>query len=193
MLTAARTRTSPFGLPHRGLLVDVGLALLTGLGIAVAKATLDLSLGIPGSSGMFWIAVLVAGAMVNPRAGMTTLAGMSVGLWGVPLGIGHAGLYNVELYGTTAVTLDVLMRLHLPVGTLVGAVVGGALAHAAKFGFIFGTAAASGIVRRFELFGIMPALWNHVLFGLLGGALAWMAVSASREGLQGAKRLRAKR
>ncbi len=188
MLTAARTRTSPLGVPHRGLLVDIGIALLTGLGMAVAKATLDFSLGIPGHAGTFWIAVLVAGAIVNRRPGMTVLAGASVGMWAVPLGLGHTALYNVELYGTAAATLEVLMRLRLPVGTLLGATVGGALAHAAKFGFIYGSAASAGIVKHFELFGILPALRNHVLFGLLGGAMAWLAVNASREGWHAAAR-----
>jgi hypothetical protein len=190
MLTAAPTRTNAFAAPQRGLLVDIGIALGTGLGMAVAKLYLDFSLGIPGHAGTFWIAVLVVGAMLNRRAGMTALAGASVGMWGVPLGLGHAALYNVELYGAAGVTLEILMRLRLPVGTLVGAMIGGALAHAAKFGFVFGSAASSGIVKHFELFGVLPALRNHVLFGLLGGAIAWGIVNASREGGQGIKRLR---
>jgi hypothetical protein len=190
MQIAAPTRTNPFAPARRGLLVDVGLALFTGLGMATAKATLDFSLGIPGHSGTFWIAALVAGAMLNRRPGMTLLAGASVGFWGVPLGLGHAMMYNVELYGTAAAALEVLMRLRLPVGNVLGAMIGGGVAHVAKFGFIYGYAASSGIVKHFELFGIAPTLWNHLLFGLLGGAIAWGAVNATREGGGGIRAIR---
>ena len=94
MLTATNTTRieSHFG-PRFGPVpqwaVDVGLALLTGFGMALAKRTLDFSLGIPGHAGTFWIAVLIAGSMGNRRRGMATLAGASVAVWAVPLGLHH--------------------------------------------------------------------------------------------------------
>ncbi len=184
MLTAERTSTNPFVSARRGLLVDIGIAMITGMGVAIAKLTLDFSLGIPGHSGMSWIAVLIMGAMVNRRPGMTLLAGASVGLWAVPLGLGHSVGYNVALYGLTAGVLEALMRLHLPVHRLLGAMIGGAIAHGVKFGFILGYAFSSGIVKHFTLLGVGPTLLNHVLFGLMGGAVAWAIVNSSREGGQ---------
>lgn len=184
MSIAARTRISPLGLQERGIAFDVALALLTGLGIAAAKRTLDFHLGIPGHAGTSWIAVLVLGALVNRRRGMTVLAGTSAGMWGVPLGLHPGALYNAELFGCAGAALDILMALRLPIANPVGAAIGGAMAHAAKFAFIYTYAAGSGVYKHFELYGVTIALRNHLLFGLAGGLIAWAIFNAGNAALE---------
>ncbi len=180
MSTIARTRINPLAAEERPLAFDVGVALLTGLGIALAKRTLDFHLGVPGHAGASWIAVLVLGALVNRRPGMTLLAGASAGGWGVPLGLHQSALYNAELFGSAAAAIDILMALRLPIATMIGAAVAGALAHATKFAFIYVYASGTGVVKHFEVYGVTTALRNHLLFGVVGGLIAWAVFNAAR-------------
>lgn len=173
------TRTDPEA--ARSLLADVALALLTGFGAALAKRYLDFHLGIPGHAGVGWIAVMIAGSLVNRRPGMALVAGASVGLWGVPLGLGHSLGYNTALYATAATAIEGARLLRVPASHVFGAMLVGAGVHVAKYGFVFGMAASSGIVKRIEVLGVLPVLFNHVIFGIAGGLLGWLAVRAGRE------------
>jgi hypothetical protein len=156
------------------------LALAIGFVAALAKCHLDWSLGIPGHAGVGWIAVLVSGALVNPRRGMAALAGVSMAVWGVPLGLGHSFGYNALLYGSAATGLEAVLLLRMPVERWWGAATAGAVVHVVKYVFIFANAWVSGVVRNFEIFGLLPALRNHVLFGLAGGVVGWSAIALGR-------------
>ncbi len=158
---------------RRTLAGDVVIALAVGLVAALAKKHLDFHLGIPGHAGVGWIAVLVSGRLVNGRAGTATLAGVSMGFWGVPVGLGHTLAYNSVLYGMAGALLDTNALLRLPLHRAWGALAAGVVVHVAKFGFIFANAALSGTLRRVEVYGFSRALANHVLFGALGGLLGW--------------------
>ncbi|MCC7366589.1 MAG: hypothetical protein IT303_19685 [Dehalococcoidia bacterium] len=185
MLIATRTRGSQLVFGERGLVFDIGLALLTGLGVAVAKRYLDFHLGIPGHAGTFWIAVLVLGAVFNKRKGMTVLAGASAGVWGVPVGLNHSMMYNVELYGTAAAALELLLLLRLPLANPIGAALGGGIAHATKFAFVYAHAISSGVVKHIEVYGPMLAFRNHLLFGVAGGLIAWAVYNAAKSARKG--------
>lgn len=159
----------------RPLPVDLVLAALVGLAAALAKRYLDFHLGLPGHAGVGWIAALVGGALVNPRRGMTMAAGLSMAVWGVPFGLGHTLGYNAALYGSAAGVLEAALLLRLPVARWWGAAAAGAAVHVSKYAFVVGRAWVSGIIRNFEIYGVMAALRNHVIFGVAGGVAGWAA------------------
>jgi len=158
---------------QRSPLVDIALAVIVGLVATLAKRYLDFHLGIPGHAGVGWIAALVVGRLVNGRHGMATVAGLSMGLWGIPVGLGHSVGYNMLLYGTAGGLLDSGMLLRLPLNRIWGAGLAGVIVHLAKYGFVFANAWISHVVRRVELFGFLAALGTHLLFGAAGGLLGW--------------------
>lgn len=160
---------------RRSAAADVSVALAVGLVATLAKRHLDFHLGIPGHAGVGWIAVLVFGRLINGRPGMATLAGLSMGLWGIPVGLGHSIAYNSLLYGMAGGLLDSGALLRLPLRRAWGAALAGLAVHLAKYGFIFANAALSGFLKRVEVFGFFRALANHLVFGALGGLLGWAA------------------
>jgi hypothetical protein len=167
-------------LGERRLISDVGIALGVGLLGALAKKYLDFHLGIPGHAGVGWIAVLVAGRLGNPRAGMATLSGLAMGVWGVPVGLGHSLGYNTLLYGMAGALLDSAPLMRLPLTRSWGAALAGAAVHVAKYGFIFANAWLSDMLRRVEVYGFLRALGNHVVFGAAGGLVGWAAWRSGR-------------
>jgi hypothetical protein len=169
MQTLARSSTAQ----QRSPAVDLILAVLIGLVAALAKRYLDFSLGIPGHAGVGWIAVLVSGRLLNGRLGMATVAGLSMGLWGVPVGLDHSIGYNLLLYGLAGSLLDSSTLVRLPLQRWWGSAMAGVFVHLAKFGFVFANAWISQILRRVEIYGFLAALANHVIFGAAGGMLGW--------------------
>ncbi len=174
---------------QRRLLLDVGLALIIGFAAAVAKRYLGFHIGLPGHSGVGWIATLLIGSVVNPRRGMTLLAGVSMGVWGVPLGISHSMGYNVALFTLAAATLEGT-RQTLPVHRLYGATASGVVVHTVKYGYVLLAAWLSGMLRDIEIYGFLAGLRNHIVFGLAGGIVAWASLRAGRSL---ARRLHARR
>jgi len=170
---------------RRLLVADLVLAVVIGFFGALAKRYLDFSLGIPGHAGVGWIAVLITGRLVVARLGMSTVAGVSMGLWGAVLGLGHSLGYNMLLYGMAGSLLDSGTLLRVPLRRAWGAAVAGTAVHLAKFGFVFANAWISGIVRRVEAYGLVAALGNHVLFGMAGGLLGWALWYGGRTVLTG--------
>ncbi len=177
MQTFAPTRATT---GRRRLALDLGLAAATGLVAALAKKYLDFHLGIPGHAGVGWIAVLMVGRLANRRPGTAAFAGLSMGLWSVPVGLGHSLGYNVALYGSVAALLDLPGLRRLSDGRVFGAITAGILVHVAKFVFVLGNVWISGIVRNVELYGLSSALVNHVAFGAAGGLVGWGSWRAGR-------------
>ena len=96
-----------------------------------------------------------------------------MGLWAVPVGINHSVGYNAALYAIAATTLEVPALRHVPLHTGLGAAVAGAAVHLTKYAYVFGLALASGFVRNLNFATFLPALRNHIFFGVLGGLLGW--------------------
>lgn len=163
----------------RELARDLAIAAATGLGVAVAKRYLDFHLGVPGHSGLFWVAALLVGASAG-RVGTGVAAGAMVGLWGVPVGLGHSAGYNAALYASAGGAFDLARLARISTAGLPGAVAAGALTHVAKLGFVVGYAAAIGMVKHFHVVGFVPTSFNHVLFGAGAGVLAWAAIRGAR-------------
>jgi hypothetical protein len=172
--TFLRPRTNAAARTRR-LAVDVGLALLIGLVAAAAKRYLGFHIGLPGHAGVGWIATLVAGSFLNPRRGMTLIAGASMGLWGVPLGISHSLGYNTAMYATAAAALEGV-RMALPLHRFHGATAAGVAVHVVKHSYELTVAWASGVMTGFRVYGFLASLRNHIIFGFLGGALAWASL-----------------
>jgi hypothetical protein len=186
MQTLAPTRAASH---RRPLALDLGLAVAIGLLAALAKRYLDFHLGIPGHAGVGWIAVLISGRLVNPRRGMAAVAGVSMGLWSVPVGLGHSLGYNLALYGLVAALLDGPGIRRLPLGRALGAATAGVAVHVAKFVFVLGNVWLSGIVRTVELYGLSAALVNHVAFGAAGGLAGWGLWRTNRAAVARVRRL----
>jgi hypothetical protein len=166
---------------RRAPAADVALALAIGLAATLAKRYLDFHLGFPGHAGVGWIAVLISGRLVNGRSGMATVAGLSMGLWGIPVGLGHSVGYNTLLYGLAGAILDSVFLLGVPFHRAWGATLAGTIVHLAKFGFVFANAWISGIMRNVEIYGFLAALRNHIAFGAFGGLVGWAAGRAGRK------------
>jgi len=169
-----RTLAPPSRTVIRSVAAALVMALAVGLVAAIAKRYLDFSIGVPGHAGVGWIAVLVFGHLSNGRSGMATVAGTSMGFWGVPIGLGHTLGYNVLLYGMAGALLDSSSLSRIPVRRWWGAMSVGAIIHLAKYVFIFANAWTSHTLRRVEVFGFTAALLNHLAFGAAGGLLGWM-------------------
>jgi hypothetical protein len=159
---------------QRSPIAAVAIAVAVGLVAALAKRYLDFSLGIPGHAGVGWIAVLVCGRLANGRHGMATIAGLSMGVWGVLIGLDHSMVYNTTLYGMAGALLDSGVMLRLPLRHAWGAVTAGVIVHLAKFGFIFANAWMADMIRRVEIYGFLRSLVNHVIFGAAGGLFGWL-------------------
>ncbi len=149
--------------------------------VAFSRRYLDLHLGIPGHTGFLWLFFLVLGRGLVRRTGSGLLIGASAGLWGMTMGPQKEGLLSVLLLDLlVAGAVDAgtrlldgghardMSRLAHPLG---GLAVGG-LAHGAKYVFRLAWPAATGAGRRLTLFGVLPALGSHLLFGALGGLAA---------------------
>ena len=173
MQTLARSQAEAS--TRRSRVLDLLLAVAVGFVAALAKRYLDWRLGIPGSGGVGWIAVLVAGSLVNPRRGMAVVAGLSMAVWGVPVGLGHSLAYNATLYGIAAAAIEALRIIRLPIARWWGSAATGAVVHVAKYAVIVGNAWLSGIIRNFEIYGMLAALRNHIVFGVAGGLAGWGA------------------
>jgi hypothetical protein len=178
MLTHAETR-SPEG-TSRSLALDVALAVVVGLVAALAKRYLDWRLGIPGHGGVGWIASLVAGTAVVRRPGGSVIAGAAMAVWGAPLGLNHTLAYNLGVYTLAGAVIDGSRAIGVRLDRLPGALTVGAATHVAKYGYVLAVAWASGIVRRVEVYGLLAALRNHILFGAAGGLVAVAGVVAVR-------------
>lgn len=167
---------------YRPVARDLLLVLATGLGMALAKRLFDFHLGIPGHGGVGWIAVLIAGSAAG-RPGVAVAAGLSAGLWGVPVGLGHSMGYNMLLYGTAGAALDLVRMarpLRLTLSNPIGAAAAGMAVHMAKLGYIVSYAGAIGMLKNFHLLGLGPTAFNHALFGIAGGLIGWVMIRAAR-------------
>lgn len=148
-----------------------------GGAIALTRRYAGLHLGVPGHTGLLWMLLLVGSRALVRRDGAATLVGASTALWSVPLGIGQGLPYNLALYATAGLALDILVRVfRLNLAHPVGGSLGGALAHAAKFGFTLGYSSLFGVLKHFSVVGALTALEYHLLFGAAGGLAAGLAL-----------------
>ncbi len=137
--------------------------------------------GIPGHAGAFWIPTLfLARTMVRKPGASTLSALLGASLWCYP----HGQFFNLSSYLAAALVLDAMdfnsdvnpgqhqrgLR-YLPL-----ALVGGGLAHMAKFAFHNLPMLTLGARGGFITWGMGVTAGLHLLFGVFGGFIGWTMV-----------------
>jgi len=155
------------------------LALFSAL-VVVAKIALRTPLQLTGHSGIFWMAIIIVGSRVVPKAGAASLIGITSGLLAGFLGLGDFGALNTFLsYAMVGMASDaMLLLLRHDTDNLVVAVIVGIFGHLGKFltKWLFGL--ISGAPIGFVALGLLRALIGYIVFGAIGGILGWVTLTA---------------
>lgn len=150
---------------------------------ALAAAAKDLhpSVGIPGSSAIFWLTAMVIGRAAVKMEFTGTLTGIGVAAWGIPFGLENSFGYRILLYGLTGLLLDIMTKLpKISLDNPIGAAVCGLTAHVAKFGFIVFAALSSSVTKHFVLVGFLNSALLHAAFGIAAGLIGWSIVKSGQ-------------
>ena len=159
------------------------LCLIAIGGIAALAKKSSLPLGISGHSAILWLTPLVAGRAIIRKDGAGTVMGLSLALWGVPVGINNGIVHNLGLYGFSGFALDLAARLpHVSIRNPFGAIFCGAVAHMVKFGFILTGALTSNVTTHFMLSGILRSAGQHLGFGAAACLIGWLIYKGARAG-----------
>jgi hypothetical protein len=173
----------------RGVIITI----LFTLGLVLAKQSLE-SFGprLPGSSGVYWMALL----LLNRHYGMGRGAGTAMGVgsgaltWlafspGVRFG---AGMDVFATYAASGIVIDLLYAQHKNI-LLTAIRWAGAAAAANALKFVI-HATFKSMTHTFSwalIFGKWNALGTHILFGAAGGLLAFAIVYLARKNRSRAK------
>ncbi len=156
------------------------LTLFSAL-VVMSKIALRLPVQLPGHSGLFWMALVVAAAGVVPKRGAASLVGLTSGILAAFLGMGDFGALNTLLsYSLLGVGTDLTLWLLRDPENLVVAALAGTLGHLAKFlvKWVFGL--ISGVPLGFVALGLAWSLVNYLFWGALGGLLGGLTLRALR-------------
>jgi len=157
------------------------LALFAAL-VVVAKIALRLPLQMPGHSGLFWMAIVVAAAGIVPKRGAASLVGLSSGILAGFLGLGDFGaLDTLVSYAAVGVGVDLAGWLLGNLEALGSAALVGALGHTAKFLVKWAFGLIVGAPVGFLALGLAWSAFNYVIFGALGGLLGGLTLRALRK------------
>jgi hypothetical protein len=150
--------------------------------VVVAKIALRLPLQLPGHTGIFWMAIVVVAAGVVPKAGATSLVGLTSGIIAAFLGLGDMGALDTFLsYTMVGVGTDLaLLLLGRKPDNLVVAALAATFGHLAKFLVKWGMATVAGAPAGFVALGLARSLVGYILFGALGGVLGALTLKALR-------------
>ncbi|MEW6406844.1 MAG: hypothetical protein AB1649_34125, partial [Chloroflexota bacterium] len=155
------------------------MALFSAL-VVVAKIALRTPVQLTGHSGILWMAIIIIGIRVVPKAGAASIIGITSGLLAAFMGLGDFGALNTFLsYAMVGVASDLIMLLvgrnteNLFVAALVGT-----FGHMGKFltKWVFGL--ISGAPIGFVALGLLRAILGYVIFGAIGGLLGWVTLKA---------------
>ena len=156
------------------------LALLAAL-VVVAKISLRLPVGLPGHTGIFWMAIVVVAAGVVPKRGAATLVGLTSAILASFLGLGDFGPLDTFLsYLAIGVGVDLALLLLGDPSNLAVAVLAGTFGHLGKFFVKWGLATMLGAPAGFVALGLAWSLLGYIVFGALGGLLGGLTLSALR-------------
>lgn len=153
-----------------------------GAMVVAAKIALRLPLNLPGHSGIFWMAIVVAAARIVPRRGAASLVGLISAVLAAFLGLGDFGALDTFLsYLAVGVATDLALLVVGSPENLFAATLAGALGHMGKFAvkWIFG--AISGVPIGFVSLGLAYSLISYIVFGALGGFLGGLTLAALRK------------
>jgi hypothetical protein len=156
--------------------IALKILFLIGMGyLAAIGKKIHPSMGIPGSSAIYWLMPMVIGKIAVRQHGSGVLMGATIALTTIPIGLNHTSFYNFGLYGATGLALDVISALpKINIKNPLGALFCGMMAHLVKFGFILGIALSSSVTKHFLVVGILESAGLHLLFGAAAGAIGWI-------------------
>lgn len=163
------------------------IIFLIGMGyLAAVGKKIHPSMGIPGSSAVYWLMPMVIGKIAVKQRGSGLLMGATVALTTIPVGLNHTSFYNFGLYGATGLALDIVTALpKINIRNPLGAIFCGMMAHMVKFGFILGIAISSSVTKHFLIVGILESAGLHLVFGAAAGATAWIPYFIIKKTLKG--------
>jgi hypothetical protein len=152
------------------------IIFLIGMGyLAAFGKSIHPSMGIPGSSAVWWLMPMIVGKIAIKNRGTGLLMGATVALCTVPIGLNHTSFYNFGLYGATGLTLDLVAAIpKINIGNFFGALFCGMIAHMVKFGFILGAALTSNVTKHFIIVGTLQSAGLHLAFGAAAGIVGWI-------------------
>jgi hypothetical protein len=156
------------------------LALLSSL-VVVAKISLRLPLQLPGHSGIFWMAIIIAGSGLVPKRGAATLMGLTSAILAAFLGLGDFGPLDTFLsYFAIGVGVDLALLLLRDPENLIVAVLAGTFGHLGKFLVKWAMAGIVGAPMGLAALGLARSLVGYIIFGALGGLLGGLTLLALR-------------
>ncbi len=156
------------------------LALFSTL-VMLSKIALRLPLGLPGHSGIFWMALIVVASQVVPKRGAASLVGLFSGLLAAFFGLGDFGFLDTFFsYLIIGVATDLALLLLGSPENLLAAGLIGALGHTGKFLFKWVFGSLIGAPLGFVALGLVQSLLGYIVFGALGGILGGLTVKALR-------------
>lgn len=154
------------------------LALFAAL-IVAAKIALKLPLRMSGHSGLFWMALIIVGARLVPPTGAASLIGLTSGILASFLGMGDFGALDTLLsYTAVGVATDLARGLLRNLDHPAVCVLVGILGHLGKFVVKWLLGAITGAPLGFVSLGLAGSFVSYVVFGALGGLLAWLTLRA---------------
>jgi hypothetical protein len=165
MSPAAPTRTV-WGLSLRSRIV---IALVAAM-IVTAKFYFRVPIGVPGHSGVFWMALLLIGVGMVRRPGAGTLIGFLSGILAIAVLPGREGILIGLKYFAPGVVMDIMWTTFGGRFDRVAvAVLAGAAANVAKLTTSYVIGLLAGIPHGYLALGLGIAATTHLFFGGLGG------------------------
>jgi hypothetical protein len=160
------SRSEAWGISLKSRII---IALIAAM-IVTAKFYLRLPIGVPGKSGVFWMALLLVGVGVVRRPGAGTLIGLISGLLAIAVLPGREGLLVGLKYFAPGVVMDLIWTSSGGRFDRVAvAMLAGAAANVAKLTTSYVIGLLAGIPHGYLALGLGLAATTHVFFGALGG------------------------
>lgn len=154
-------------------LADVIRLTMFGTLISVSRFLLQLPIGVPGHSSIYWMGLLILGKGLIPKFGSGTIMGIVSGILAIIFGLGKEGPLLAFKCIAPGMLLDVLaiLFLHKLSSVWVGAICG-ALISFSKLLASIALGLILDIPMVFLAMGFGYATVLHLIFGAIGGVIA---------------------
>ena len=168
--------------------IAVQALLLIGFSAATAFAKrLHPSMGIPSSSALFWLSMMVLARCTMNWHSAGTLVGVGTALFGIPFGLEQSFGQNLGSFAIAGFILDIMMLIpKMNIRRWWGSIVCALVANMFQFGIIIYFSLTSPVIKHFQVVGLLNSVGLHVIFGIAAGLVGW---SAFRGGQMGFRRL----
>ena len=151
------------------------MASFFGVMVALSKLIVRIPLKIPGHTGIIWMALLTICVLTYKKGRAGMLAGLIAGMLAVILFPGKDGLLTFFKYFVPASMLDLFLN-YAPILRQQWYTV--AIASLISFTFKITIDILSGLILKIPmvplLFGLKLSIFNHMLFGFIGGAIGYL-------------------